>query len=186
LTKQADQSILLVFTKDDGVSVPCPAFDGLSQLSLVLNTAVINFLKQFILEGLPRIHQLISSLKIRFVRASLRLTFGCSVSVNLLLFFVVTLAVSTAFSGDVDETRLVEVVQEGQDAGVDVVFGLREHSDHLFYDNLSNRLALAALSFRISLGRGFTLGTSLNLSSFFSILLSDAFTLGSQEFSLLF
>jgi len=67
-----------------------------------------------------------------------------------------------------------------------VVFGFREHSGHLFnYDNFSN-MALATLSFRISLCGSFALGTSLDLSSFLSILLSNAFALSSQEFSLFF
>jgi len=110
LTKQADQSILLVFTEDDGVSVTSPAFDGFSQLSLVLDTAVINSLKQFLLEGLSSIFEVVSGFNIRFVRASLRLTFGCSISVNFLFFFVITLAVAAALGGNVDETRLVEVV----------------------------------------------------------------------------
>ena len=45
LAQEGNQCVLFLFTRDDSVSVSSSAFDSLSQLTLVFNTAVINSLE---------------------------------------------------------------------------------------------------------------------------------------------
>lgn len=107
------------------------------------------------------------------------LTFGLPLFVDLSLLIIPTFAVLGALASNVDETRLVEVVQEGQNAGVDVVLRLRKYSDNFFFGVfIGNYSTFTSLGLRVGLCRGFSFRTTLRIvGKLLEVLLSDTLTL---------
>jgi hypothetical protein len=107
------------------------------------------------------------------------LTFGLPLFVDLSLLLVLTFAVLGALTSNVDETRLVEVVQEGQNASVDVVLRLGKYSNDFFFRGfIGNDSTFTSLGLRISLCRGLSFSSTLGVvGKFLEVLLSDTLTL---------
>jgi hypothetical protein len=107
------------------------------------------------------------------------LTFGLPLFVDLSLLLVPAFAVLGALASNVDETRLVEVVQEGQNAGVYVVLRLGKYSNDFFLGVfISNYGTFSSLGLRVGLCRGFSFRTTLRVvGELLEVLLSDTLTL---------
>lgn len=112
LTKKIYKCVLLFLTENDDVSVIGSSFDSFSQLTLVFSATTVNLLEQLVLKDSSRILEGSSSFNISLLGFGFLITLGLSFSVNLSLFIVVTLTVLITVASNLDETRLVEVVQE--------------------------------------------------------------------------
>lgn len=99
--------------------------------------------------------------------------------VDLSLLLVPAFAVLGALAGNVDETRLVEVVQEGQNASVYVVLRLGKYSNDFFLGAfIGNYSTFTSLGLRVGLCRGFSFRTTLRVvGELLEVLLSDTLTL---------